>query len=145
VLSFWQKSGITTPFNTDQITFASLTPQNINELKLAVQFFGGCYLGLALPISAQTQDNRDVTPAGMTGIGMPGSWGEHCVIAVAYEAQYVTVVTWGKLLKVTPAFREIYLEEAYAVLSRNWLADSGISPPGRNWAGLINDLQAIQA
>lgn len=143
VLTFWQKTGIKTPFNTDLITFASLTPQNINELKLAVQFFGGCYLGLALPISAQTQDVWDVTPAGVTGIGMPGSWGGHCVIAVAYDPEYVTIVTWGKLLKVTPAFLEIYLEEAYAVVSRNWLADSGISPPGLNWDGLMRDMQAI--
>jgi hypothetical protein len=145
VLSYWASKGIPGPFNTDIVTFASLNPQNIDELKLSVENFGGCYLGLALPISAQTQDVWDVTPDGMTGVGMPGSWGGHCVPAVAYDEQYVTVVTWGKLLKVTPAFLEIYLDEAYAVVSRNWLADSGISPPGLNWQGLMDDMRAITA
>jgi hypothetical protein len=143
VLSYWQRTGVKTPIGTDTVSFASLTPQNLNELKLAVQFFGGCYLGVDLPLTAQSQEIWDVTPAGVTGAGMPGSWGGHCVIAVAYDAQYVTVVTWGRLMKVTPAFLEVYLDEAYAVLSKDWLAKSGISPPGLNWEELERDLQTL--
>jgi len=56
VLSYWASKGIPGPFITDLITFASLNPQNINELKLGTQFFGGYYRGLALAISAQTHD-----------------------------------------------------------------------------------------
>jgi hypothetical protein len=56
----------------------------------------------------------------------------------------VTVVPWGKLLKVTAAFLDIYLDETRAVVSRNWVADSWISPPKLNWDALLADLREIQ-
>lgn len=143
VLQYWQSTGITTPFDTSHIAFASLNPKDINQIKLSVQYFGGCYLGIELPLTAQTQDVWEVVST--DGDGAPGSWGGHCVIAVAYDEQYVTVVTWGKLLKVAPAFLEAYCEESYALVSEDWLANSGISPPGLNMAGLKSELQAITA
>jgi hypothetical protein len=53
-------------------------------------------------------------------------------------------VTWGKLLDITPAFMNAYCDEAYAIISMDWLADSGISPSGLNWEGLVRDLQQMQ-
>jgi hypothetical protein len=143
VLDYWKNTGIAGPFNTDRIAYASLAPSNVNEIKLAVQYFGGCYLGIELPLTAQTQDVWEVVSA--TGDGAPGSWGGHCVIVVAYDEHYATVVTWGKLLKASWAFLQAYLGEAYALLSYNWLANSGISPPGLNMAALQAELQSITA
>lgn len=145
VLHYWSTVGIPTSFNTDVITFASLNPQNLDELKLSIEWFGGCYIGVALPLSAQTQTVWDVPAGGLAGNGAPGSWGGHAICLVAYDETSFTCVTWGKLLKITPAFLQAYCDEAYAVASRNWLADSGISPPGLNWDGLTKELSAIQS
>jgi hypothetical protein len=144
VLHYWSTVGVPTSFNADVVTFASLVPANLDELRLAIENFGGCYIGVALPLSAQTQSEWDVPAAGLTGVGEPGSWGGHAIPLVAYDETSFTCVTWGRLIKITPAFLRAYCDEAYAVISRNWLADSGISPPGLNWDGLLADLKAIQ-
>lgn len=145
VLRHWSLKGVPTSFGTDTVTFASLNPRDLNELRLSVQYFGGTYLGVALPLTAQTQpDVWDVVPGASVEIAGPGTWGGHAICAVAYDEETFTVVTWGKLVKVTNAFMQKYCDEAYAVVSQDWLANSGISPPGLNWAGLQRELEAIQ-
>jgi hypothetical protein len=143
VLKHWHDNGIVTPFGTDRILYASLNHLDLNELKLSVELFGGCYLGIALPLTAQTQEIWDVVPDAPDEIAAPGTWGGHCVVALAYDHDHVIVATWGKLLKVTPAFLQKYLDESWSVISTNWLADSGVSPSGLNWAGLEADLSSI--
>ena len=144
VLKYWSQHGIQTPFGTDRIAYAALNHLDLNELKLSIQLFGGCYLGVALPLTAQTQDEIwDVVPEASDEIAAPGTWGGHCVVALAYDPDYVIVATWGKLLKVTPAFLQKYLDESWSVISNDWLANSGISPSGLNMAGLRADLAAI--
>lgn len=145
VLRYWSLTGVPTSFGTDTITFASLNPHDLNELRLSVQYFGGVYLGVALPLTAQTQDEWQVVSGAPDELTAPNSWGGHAICAVAYDEETFTVVTWGKLVKVTNAFMQKYCDEAYAVVSQDWLANSGISPPGLNWAGLQRELEAIQA
>lgn len=145
VLTYWSKQGIQGPFNLDTVAFAAVDPKNLNEIKYTIEHFGGCYFGIELPISAQIQDIWDASPTGITGDGTPGSWGGHCVVAVAYDDDFVTVVSWGKLIKIKPAFLSAYLDQAYAVISQNWLADSGISPPGLDWAMLMTDLNSVRS
>jgi hypothetical protein len=142
VLKYWAKTGVPTSIGTDVVTFASLNPRDLNQLKLSIEWFGGAYLGVDLPITAQDQTAEwDVVST--SGDGAAGSWGGHAVCAVAYDQQTFTVVTWGQLMKVSNAFMQAYLEEAYAVVSQDWLVDSGISPPGLNWAGLMADMKAL--
>lgn len=143
VLTHWSTVGVPTSFGTDVAAFATLTPQNLDELKLSIEYFGGAYTGIMLPISAQTQDVWDVPAGGATGNGLPNSWGGHAVPLVAYDETGFTCVTWGAPKRMTNAFVQAYMEEAYAVVSRDWLADSGISPPGLNWAALQAEMKAI--
>jgi hypothetical protein len=145
VLRHWSIVGVPTSIGTETISFASLNPANLNELRLSVQYFGGVYLGVALPLTAQMQDEWDVVPDAPSNLTAPNSWGGHAVCAVAYDAAAFTIVTWGKLVKVTNAFMQKYCDEAYAVVSQDWLANSGISPPGLNWDGLQRELEAMQA
>jgi hypothetical protein len=145
VLRYWSLAGVPTSIGTDTVSFASLNPRDLNELRLSVQYFGGVYLGVALPLTAQTQNVWDVVPGAPEALSEPNSWGGHAICAVAYDEDAFTIVTWGKLVKVTNAFMQKYCDEAYAVVSRDWLANSGISPPGLNWDGLQRELQAIQA
>jgi len=143
VLHYWATVGVPTSFNTDVVTFASLAPANIDELKLAIEWFGGCYIGVALPISAQTQAEWDVPAGGAVGDGAPGTWGGHALPLLAYDETGFVTVTWGKVMRMTNAFLQAYCVEAYALISEDWLADSGISPPGLNMAALRAELSAL--
>lgn len=144
VLAFWSTTGIPTAIGTEKIAFAALTPTDLNEIKLSIEYFGAAYIGVNLPISAQTQnDVWDVPSGGAVGDGAPGSWGGHAVPLLAYDETGFTCITWGKPMKMTNAFMQAYCEEAYALISWDWLADSGISPPGLNMAGLQAELKAM--
>jgi hypothetical protein len=139
VLNYWRKKGIA----EHKITaYAGLEPGNHNHVEVAVYLFGGCYIGLSLPISAQTQTVWSVPPGGATGKGSPGSWGGHAVPVVAYDSNGLTVVTWGQLKKMTWSFWDVYCDESYAIISSDFLS-KGKAPNGFDMAALQQDLKAI--
>jgi hypothetical protein len=115
--------------------FADPDPQDELHVRQAIALFGGLYVGLQLPISAQTQDVWDVA-SGLDG--QPGSWGGHCVFVPEYDANYLTCITWGQLKKMTWAFWGTYCDEAHALLSPDW------QPPGGfDMAALQADLKQV--
>jgi len=137
VLKYWRSHGIAGRKIT---AFASVNHSNVSEVKTATWLFGGLYLGVELPVTAQTQDIWDVVRGGLDSA--PGSWGGHAVDVVSYDLEYVTVITWGAPLKMTWAFFLTYVSEAYAVLSPDWLRQNK-SPSGFNLAALLLDLAAL--
>lgn len=147
VLNYWRKTGI----GHDKITaYAQLEPQNDIQLKDAVSIFGGCYIGLALPNFA-VPPNTDlltvpwiVPGTGPTGNAAPNPNNGHCVPAVAYDQRFIYVVTWGAIKTMTWNFYDAYADEAFAVLSSDWINKKvGTSPSGFNMAALQADLEAV--
>ena len=55
----------------------------------------------------------------------------------------MTCITWGGLKKMTWAWFEKYCSEAYALVSKDWLNASGVSPSGLDLAALEKDLEAV--
>src|SRR5487761_1638078 len=94
----------------------------------AITLFGGVYIGLALPNTAQTQDVWDVSPNGGAD-AKKGSWGGHCVFVPQYDEHGFTCITWGKLKTMTLAFWKKYCDEAHVLFGQNWLTAQG-SPAG---------------
>lgn len=140
VLNYWRKSGV----GGHTIgAFAATTLKNIDHVKAAVYLFGGCYIGLSLPNSAQGQDVWDVPAGGPTGAGEKGSWGGHAVCVVGYDEQGLSVITWGALKKMTWAFWNTYCDESYAIISNDFL-NNGKTPAGFDIAALQADLKAIK-
>lgn len=132
VLNYWRKTGIA---GHKILGFAALEPKNINHIKQSVYLFGGTYIGVQLPLSAQGQASWSVVGNGISGDSAPGSWGGHAVCVVGYDAGGLWVVTWGQLLYMTWAFWNAYCDEAYAVFSTDMLA-AGRSPQGFDLAAL---------
>jgi hypothetical protein len=127
-------------------SFASLgeqTPIDQALVRQSIYLFGNAYFGFAMPLSAQNQAIWDVIPDPGDGSTVAGSWGGHCVLAVAYDATGITVISWGALYKVTWAFVEMYADEAYALWSEDWLEATGQSLPGFDKAALAADLSAL--
>jgi hypothetical protein len=147
VLNFWRNTGVQVQeglgFPPDKITaYASVNPANQVETRQAIAAFGGLYLGLALPKSAQGQTGGvwDVV-AGPDSEA--GSWGGHAVPVIGYDATGLYVVTWGAGQKMTWAFWAAYVDEAYAILTPDWIESEGTSPSGLDLPTLIADLASI--
>ena len=145
VLNYWRQSGIA---GHKIGAYVALEPANHTHIMDSVYIFEGCYIGLQLPISAkaQTQSNQpwSVPPGGAIGDGKPGSWGGHAVPVVAYDARGVTCVTWGAPQQMTWSFWEAYCEEAYAILSNDYLTGKKKTPQGFSLSQLQADLQDLK-
>ncbi len=141
VLRYWRTTGIA---GVRIDAFVALDPQNDAHLEAAVNLFGGVYLGLDLPISAQTQTMWDVAPRGAHGDAWrPGSWGGHAVAVVGYDRLSALVVSWGALRIVTRDFVRAYASEAYTTIGGLWAADGELAPSGFDRALLNADLEAL--
>jgi hypothetical protein len=141
VLNYWRTSGI----GGSKITaFASLGVKKAatiqKETKYAIDLFGFCYIGVALPISAQSQ--AVWTPV-RGASGAPGSWGGHAIILVDYDSKGPSCVTWGEIVKMSWAFYAKYTDEAYIALAPEWMNAQGESPAGFNVQALMDDLHSI--
>jgi hypothetical protein len=138
VLNAWRKDGI----GGNKIdAFATVDRQRHDLVKLACEWFGGLYIGVGLPESAQDQKIWKV----VKGVGaQPYSWGGHCVPVVAYSKEYLTVLTWGALLKMTWGFWDVYIDEAYIIVdSANWIDATGATPEGLKLSELMGDVNVV--
>jgi len=117
---------------------------NLAQMRLAIQLFGNVFMGLALPSSAQGQDVWTVTQGGTASpIGMPGSWGGHCVPFDASSLKSHTSVSWANLLKLSLNFGRDYIEEGYVVLSEDFIEANGVSASGFKLDQLLKDLRGF--
>ncbi len=138
VLKSWQKQGFA---GNSLVAFADPKPDNLTEVRQSIALFGGVYIGLSLPLTAQSQDVWDLVPRGGAN-AKPGSWGGHCVFVPKYDGKSFTCITWGQLKTMTVAFWNKYCDEAHALLAQDWLTAKG-APNGFDQAQLQADLNAI--
>lgn len=141
VLNYWRTEGL----GTDKIlVYAAVNPQSQLEVKTSIYLFGGLYIGVALPLTAQGQKVWDVVGDGQSGASAPNSWGGHAVNIVGYDAEGVTLVTWGGLMKATWAFLQTYCDEAYAIITQDWISAEGKAPSGIAMDELLSDLHQVE-
>ena len=140
VLRLWRKHGI----GRHRIGAFTAVPRYEHDLvRAAAWLFGGLYIGLSLPRSAQAQEVWDWTGS-LSGDAKPGSWGGHAVDVVRFDAAGLTVVTWGRLQAMTWSFWDRYCDEVYAILSRDFLTH-GRAPNGFDLLALKADLELVTA
>lgn len=135
VLRYFRKLGIID-------AFAAIDPKNRDHMRAAIWLFGGAYIGVSLPVSAQVQDVWHLAVAGTDGDPTPGSWGGHCVYVVDYDQTGLTCITWGQRKRMAWEWWDAYCDEAFALLSRDWADDDG-APSGFDLAALQSDLAAV--
>ncbi len=144
VLKYWRSTGL----GNDKITaFAQVENKNIIQAQDAVNLFGSLYIGVELPDFAVNSANMlevpwVVPPGGPAGDAAPNPQNGHCIPAVAYDQRNLYVVTWGAVKSMSWQFYSTYADEAYAVLSSDFLK-SGKAPAGFDLAQLKTDLAEI--
>lgn len=143
VLDYWRTPGIA---GHKIGAYVYIDPTNIDHIKFAIWAFGGVYLGAALPSNFQGAAAW-TRPANISEPGaQPGSWGGHAIPGLAYDAQGLTVITWGAPLKADwGLFSADYpvFEEAYAILSPDFINGTKPAPSGFDMASLVADLKAV--
>jgi hypothetical protein len=138
VLKYWRSTGIA----RHKIgAFARVSRHDHELLQVSAYLFGGLYIGLQLPQTAQDQAVWDWTHR-LTGPAAPGSWGGHAVDVVRYDEHALTVVTWGGLKEMTWSFWDRYVDEAYCLLSEDFLR-GGAAPNGFDLAALRQELALV--
>lgn len=135
VLKKWLTKGL---FGHKIAGYAPVKVTDMDAIRKAIAFYGGCYLGILCPESAQQQfaEHKPWTDEGeQTNDG-------HCIVAIGYDAHgNLECATWGSIVTVTPGFLKAYLEEAWVILSDE-LVKAGKDTLGLNVAALKADLAA---
>lgn len=133
VLKFWQSNAVD---GEEILAYAKVEPHNHTHIKQAIQLFGGVYLGFNVPVNCKEEftNGKPWTPGDLTYQG-------HAVFAVAYDSDYVTVLTWGKTQKATWDWWDDCVDEAYAILPEE--AKNPTFAPNFDLEKLQADLQAV--
>lgn len=113
----WMQLGYPVRNTTNKLKgFAAINFRNLTLLKTAIEIFGDVYTGVNLTVAQQTQTVWDYVPNDQ-------EWGGHAVSLNSFaEDGSFRVVTWAEWMKVTPAFIEHQVEEAYVLLDDASLA-----------------------
>ncbi len=123
--------------------YARVSVHDHRLVQAAAWLFGGLYIGVQLPLTAQRQRTWDWT-GHLDGDARPGSWGGHAVNIVRYSGGSLTAVTWGRLQDLTWDFWDRYCDEAYCILSHDFL-EGNEAPNGFDVEALRADLALITA
>lgn len=96
--------------------FLELDRKKRQQVKIAVRYLNGVYVGMALPDSFLDQFQRgqpwDVVPGPR---GRPNPSNGHCVYVCGYTAAGPVCITWGRKQSMSWRFFERYCDEAYAI------------------------------
>ena len=140
VLNDWRKDGFD---GHKLLAYIDTKTRNLEEVRKSINLFGGVYIGIALPLSAQSQSVWENIPDDGTGNTEPGSWGGHCVYVPKYDETGFTCISWGELITMTDGFFKKYTDEAHCLLSPDFIAANGLDPQGFNLQQLEADLAQI--
>lgn len=122
------------------VAFAQVDHTSADEMKAALAVFGGLYVGIQCPQSMQQQFG-----AGDVIDYVPGSpvEGGHCIVIVGWDADYIYVVTWGEVARMTWNFWAHYGDEAWVVVTKDFIEANGMSPTGLSLATMLTDFHQI--
>ena len=138
VLNYWKSTGA---LGHKIAGYVSLDISNIEMVKAAIYLFGGVYIGFSVPEYIME------IPNGGSWSQKPGAdvniEGGHAIYLPGYGRDGATGVSWGTTYTFNWDFWHTYVDEAYAIVSTDWIEQSGKSPSGVDMNGLIADLSQV--
>lgn len=144
VLNKWRKSNLGGHGLT---AFAAVDPPLLYHVRLSIFLFGGMYVGLKVPAFM-----LDAEPGSILDDTVPGLdcrvVGGHAVFAAGVmltpKGLRIAIISWGSIYWMTERFWLNYVDEAYALLSPNWINSDTGAPNGLKYEELMSDMQAIR-
>jgi hypothetical protein len=123
--------------------FAAVLPANQVHVEQAVNLFVGLYIGMDIPAYIMP-DNGDVpTLWNLSPQADNSIIGGHCVYLTGYDQTGPKFISWGANYQMTWAYWAQFVDEAYALISKDFIAASGLSPAGFSLMDLETDLVNI--
>lgn len=141
VLAYMKKTGMQDASGTAHKigAYLRLEPGNTDQLFMAAYLFGQVGLGIQFPETAMDQFNEGKPWSVVKGAQIEGG---HYIPAVAHRDGRINIVTWGKTQPMTLGFYRTYCDEAWAIISPEYLT-SDKTPEGFDMAQLNADLAAL--
>ncbi len=123
------------------LAYASVNVRSTAQIRQAIWLFGGLYIGMLVPnyIMSDIPSLWDLPKSGSDG----GIAGGHAVFVTGYDDVGLTFISWGSVYRMTWAFWARYVDEAYALLSPDFIQPRGVSSVGFDLAQLQADLALI--
>ena len=143
VLQYWKNTGIKVTDHQGRIVthkilgWASMDLSSVAQMRYANDIFGGTYLGIRCPQSAEDDTSNWIYKAGSPIIG------GHCVNGAGQGGAGGHIVSWGMSIPYNWSFMLNYLDEGYAIVSESWLNSQGESPSGLDLNGLLAAMKAL--
>lgn len=139
VLSYMQRAGLA---GQKIDLWGSVNPANLDHIKWCVQLFGACRLGIFVDAAMiqQFESYQPWTAAAASPIG------GHDVPVVKYDGDWLYVVTWNRIQRVSAQLLADpkFCEEAHSELWLDWIRQqSGTAPNDFSLDKLAQDLAAI--
>ena len=115
------------------------------EMRAALHVFGSLIVGGDLPQAITTEgDTWDVGPPGTrTREDAPGSLGGHAWILTGHQHGYWYAMPWIDKTKITYAWEDLYIDEAWFVIDDLWVTQNRNAPNGFDLARIEADAAAI--
>lgn len=139
VLAYWQGTGV----GGDHIVaYAAVNVADWDEIRTAIDLFGAVDIGFNFPATAMDQFNAGQPWSVVAGSQIEGG---HSVNVGAYDeaSQTLTCVTWGQRQVMTEAFWTQYVDEAWVVVTKDWVSANGTDPQGLSLYLLGQDFQDL--
>jgi uncharacterized protein with GYD domain len=142
VLKYWQSTGIGGERCGPYVAFDWTVQMH---WRAAIYLFGFAYIGVLLPNKVlNAVDHHDYIDWTDTS-DPPDPGNGHCVIVAGYSDDGLTVVSWGRILRMSWEFAARYCSPyhgAYAVLLPSWA--TGHEPGALDMTQLTDDLACVQ-
>lgn len=140
---YWQTTGIPMLDKAGKVVlhkivgFAALDLTSVAQQRYASYVFGGILWGIQCPQSAMTNTaNWIYDPTSPIE-------GGHGVNSMGQGADGWHMNSWGKLIPGQWGFTRALADEAYVVVTENWLNAQGKSPSGLDLNGLIGAMKTL--
>jgi len=141
VLSHWCETGYAIGRQAPDVltAYGSLNWKDRDAVRRAVASLGGLYIGLALPDYALYEGAAWSAPTQSYTIA-----GGHAVFVHGYDADGLWLNTWAERKRMDWGFFETFCDEAYGLLSRDWLDIHGDSPMRETFASVAAEWHAAR-
>jgi hypothetical protein len=141
VLEYWRTTGVGGHKIRAYAELSSI--HNFRAVRTALDLFGTVYLGVAVPESAMEQFAAGEPWSVVRGSPIEGG---HAIPLQAFAESGpapLAVVTWGQLQPVTEKWFSTYVEEAWVIITDDWLSANGETCEGLDLKSLESDFTAL--
>ena len=135
-LAYWQTTGC---YGHNILGWAALDISSLDAIRQGISIFGGVLIGTAVTQSMEDQFHKSQPWNGPFSGAVVGF---HAIPWLGFGRRGQTCITWASRLQMESAALS-QVDEAYVVVTHDWLDAQSTSPSGLNLDALTADMNAL--